>query len=93
MLTVAAGQETIYQTDEKHSVSSNESDTQISTVIVTDAQKQQVGLIHQVNPATYLGAIIVCQGADRPAIRLAIVDAVSKVTGLGADRISVLKMK
>lgn len=35
---------------------------------------------------------MVCQGADNAAVRLAIVEAVSKVTGLGANRISVLKM-
>ena len=93
MLTLSAGEKTIYQTDEKHSVSGNENERQINTIIVTDAQRQQNGLVSQVNPAAYLGAIIVCEGADRPAIRLAIVDAVSKVTGLGADRIAVLKMK
>jgi stage III sporulation protein AG len=41
----------------------------------------------------YLGAIVVCQGADRSDVRLAIVEAVSALTGLGADKISVLKMK
>jgi len=40
-----------------------------------------------------MGAVIVCQGADDPQVRLSIVDAVSKVTGLGSDKISVLKMK
>jgi stage III sporulation protein AG len=36
---------------------------------------------------------VVCQGADDPVVKLLIVDAVSKVTGLGADKISVMKMK
>ena len=49
--------------------------------------------MRQENPAQYLGVIVVCEGADSPAVRLAIVEAVSDVTGLGADRISVLKMK
>jgi stage III sporulation protein AG len=40
-----------------------------------------------------MGAIVVCQGGDQPTVRLAILDAVSKVTGLGADKISILKMK
>jgi stage III sporulation protein AG len=40
-----------------------------------------------------MGAIVLCQGADVPSVRLAIVDAVSKVTGLVANQISVLKMK
>ena len=37
--------------------------------------------------------LIVCEGGDDANVRLSIVDAVSKITGLGADRISVLKMR
>ena len=92
MLTVAAGEKIVYQTDEDISGGENVT-TRIETVIVTGTDRAQTGLIQQVNPPTYLGAIVVCQGADRPAIRLAIVEAVSKVTGLGSDKISVLKMK
>ena len=40
-----------------------------------------------------MGAIVVCQGGDNATVRLAIIEAVSNVTGLGADKISVLKMK
>jgi stage III sporulation protein AG len=36
---------------------------------------------------------VICQGAADPAVRLAVVEAVADATGLGADRISVLKMK
>lgn len=93
LLTIAAGEQTVYQTDEKISVSSDSTTTQIDTITITDADRNEVGLVRQVNPPTYLGALIVCQGADSAAVRLAIVEAVSKVTGLGADRISVLKMK
>ena len=67
--------------------------TKTDTVTVTDAQRNESGLIRQVNPPVYKGAVIVCQGADNAAVRLAIVDAVGKATGLGADKISVLKMK
>lgn len=92
MLTIAAGEKTIYQTDTD--VNRGDSGTfRVETVIVTDANRAQSGLVQQVIPQSYLGAIIVCQGAQEPAVRLAIVDAVSRATGLGADRISVLKMK
>lgn len=93
ILTVSAGEETLYQTDEDYSANNDSSSTGTDTVTVTDANRNETGLIRQVNPPTYLGAIIVCQGADSPAVRLAIVEAVSKATGLGADKISVLKMK
>ncbi len=93
MLTVAAGEETVFQTNSNTSTSETATSTQISTVTITDADRNQTGLIRQINPPRYLGAVIVCEGADSPAVCLAIVDAVSKVTGLGSDRISVLKMK
>jgi len=41
----------------------------------------------------YLGATVVCAGADSPAVRLAVTQAVEAFTGLGADKISVIKMK
>lgn len=89
LLTLEAGEETLYQYDENLSDSAQNRDT----VTVTDSQRGQTGLVRQVLPATYRGAVVVCQGADDPRIRLAIVEAVSMATGLGADRISVLKMK
>lgn len=93
LLSVASGEETIYQTNQSVSESETGSATQCDTVTVTDEQRNQTGLIRQINPPTYQGAIIVSQGADKPTVRLAIVNAVSKVTGLTTDRISVLKMK
>lgn len=93
LLTVRAGEETLYQTDDDIAVTENSNSTKIKTVLITTADKEETGLVRQVNPPVYLGAVIVCQGGDSPGVRLAIVDAVSKVTGLGSDRISVLKMK
>lgn len=93
LLTLSQGEETLYQTNNE-TVSSAESGTvRVETVIVSNADRGESGLIRQVNPPTFLGALIVCQGGDRPGVQLAVVDAVSKLTGLGSDQISVLKMK
>lgn len=92
MLTLKSGEEILYQTDQK--IQSSENGTsQWDTVILTDSNRAESGLVTQINPPVYQGAIIVCEGADKATVRLAIVEAVSKVTGLGADQISVLKMK
>lgn len=91
-LSVASGEETLYQTDNQTSVTGESSSVQAETVILS-GESGQTGLIRQENPPVYMGALILCQGADSPQIQLAIVDAVSKVTGLGADKIAVLKMK
>lgn len=93
LLSVQAGEETLYQTDDTVTVTGDSSSTEISTIILSNTDKAQTGLIRQVNPPIYLGAVVVCQGGGDPNVKLAITEAVSKVTGLGADRISVLKMK
>ena len=93
ILSVAAGEETVYQTNDDSSNDADSSRVDINTVTVTDSERNECGLVRQVNPAVYQGAVIVCQGADNPAVKLALVDAISKLTGLGANRISVLKMK
>ena len=41
----------------------------------------------------YLGALIICDGADMPKVKLDIIHAVQSVTGLGSDKITVIKMK
>lgn len=93
MLTTASGEETIYQSNTEMNDQETASSSNVDTVIITDADRNENGLIKQVNPPVYLGAIVVCKGADDPRVKLAIVDAVSKITGLGADRICVLKMQ
>ena len=93
MLSVKAGAETVYQLNEDSTQSESTGSVQTKVVTVTDSDRNQMGLIKQIKPPVYLGAIIVCQGAENPEIRLAIVSAVSSITGLGSDKISVLKMK
>lgn len=85
LLTEASGNETIYQT--------NIGNSGEDTVILTDSSRNQTGMVCRVNSPIYLGAVVVCQGADRPAVKLAITQAVANATGLSYDRISILKMK
>lgn len=93
MLSVASGEKIVYQTDSDQNVSSDTANTRIETIIITDSQRNESGLISRIDPPTYQGAIVVCEGADSPSVRLDIIQAVSKITGLGADNICVLKMK
>lgn len=93
VLTTAVGEEILYQSDHDESVNGDDSTIRIDTITVKDSDDNETGLIKQINPPVYLGAVVVCQGADSPAVRLAITEAISRATGLGADKISVLKMK
>lgn len=93
LLTEEEGRQTLYQTDS----SSESDDSRIrrsdDTVLVEDSARQEQGLIRQILEPKYRGAVVLCQGADQPSVRLAVVEAVKCVTGLGADQISVLKMQ
>lgn len=93
LLSIHAGEKTLYQTDQDTSTGADSGSIRHETVIVTGADRAQHALIQQTVAPEYRGAIVVCQGADDVSVRLAIVEAVSNATGLGADRISVLKMK
>ncbi len=89
LLTQAQGEETLYQ--EQQRISGSE--TSRDTVVLSGSDRGEFGLIRQVNPPVYQGAVILCQGADSPQVKLAMVEAVKCATGLTADRITVLKMK
>ena len=60
------------------------------TVIVTADGGDAPVVTRTVSPV-YRGAVVVCQGADRAEVRLAVTQAVSALTGLGSDRIVVIK--
>lgn len=93
LLTTAEGEETVYQTDVDQNKNNDSENNRSDTVTLTTSDREQQGLVRQVKAPIYRGAIIVCQGAGSADIRLALVDAVSKITGLRSDQISVLKMK
>ena len=93
LLTQASGERTVYQTDQTRSQNGDNNSTDLQTVIVGDGNRGQQALVQQQLAPTWLGAVVVCQGGDDPQVKLAIVDAVSKATGLTADKITVLKMK
>lgn len=93
LLTEATGAQTFYQENRDSAEGNQNKSTRTDTVILSDSSRGQTGLVSQINPPTYLGAIVLCQGADQSAVRLAITEAVANATGLGYHKISVLKMK
>ncbi len=90
LLAEAQGSQTLYQSD--RDISSEEAWRE-DTVIISNEDRGEAGLIIRKDPPIYSGAVILCQGADDPAVRLAITQAVSSATGLPTNKIIVLKMK
>lgn len=89
VLTVKSGARQILAQDSSRS--GEESST--STVVVsTGSGTEDAVVLQQVYPK-YQGALVVCPGGGDPAVCLKLVDAVSALTGLGADKISICKSK
>ena len=93
MLTYASSQRKVFHADERSSSNEGNQTKEYETVVITGSDRTEEAVIVQVMAPEYLGAVVVCQGAENPSVRLAVSDAVSKATGLRMDRISVLKMK
>lgn len=97
MLTVRSGPETVYQQDTRLDTDSQEGSEGIreenATVLISRGGGTEEPVVSQVLGPDYCGAIVVCQGADNPQVKLSVVQAVCSVTGLGADQVTVLKMK
>ena len=93
LLTISKGEKKEYQTDEDQSYNETGNDIRKETVIIRDGEDNETALLIQIIAPEYLGAIVVCEGADDANVKLAVLEAVSKATGLRSDSISVLKMK
>lgn len=62
-----------------------------SAVVIDHGSSESVVELKYIFPK-FTGAVIVAEGAGNSAVKLAISQAVSAVTGLGTDKISVIKM-
>lgn len=93
MLTCSGSERSVYQTDERTVTSATGTTTERETVLQPSGNSEKLPVLQEVCAAEYLGALVVCDGADRPAVRLAILQAVSSLTGLGSNKIAVVKMK
>ncbi len=69
-----------------------ESATPDTEVVVLSGSDGEEPVTLQVIAPGYRGAVIVAEGGGDPAVALALTRAVGAVTGLGADKITVMKM-
>ena len=89
-LTVKSGMEQVLASDRTTSVSERGSSVEEETVLINTGGGQETVLLTRKYP-TFQGALVVCEGGDDAAIRLLLTQALSALTGLGADRITVCK--
>ncbi|GHU60705.1 hypothetical protein FACS1894171_2540 [Clostridia bacterium] len=99
-LSLKSGGETIYANEVRSSskfdgsaLSASSEDLEYQPALVSRPSGGQEPLVIKYVYPEYKGALIVCDGADDPTVKLRVVDAVSSLLGLGSDKIIVLKMK
>ena len=91
MLTLKSGARLHLAEDTEESAEEGSVERKKETVTVNRGSGyEDVVVTQQIYPA-YQGAVVVCQGGDKAAVRLAITEAVAALTGLSSDKISVVK--
>lgn len=63
------------------------------TVILSAGSGTQTAVIRRTIQPAFQGAVVVCSGGEDAAVKLRVVEAVSKYTGLGAGAISVFPLR
>jgi stage III sporulation protein AG len=93
VLTVKSTARQVLAQDGESSEREGEVESSLSTVVISKGSGgEETVSLQQLSPQ-YQGALVVCSGGDAPGVQLRLVEAVSALTGLGADKISVCKGK
>ena len=95
MLTLQSGTELVLASNSSLRYSGSphnpdDYDRSSETVTVSGGSGSDVVVTQEKSPQ-YRGALVVCDGGDNDAVRLQIIEAVAALTGLGSDRIAVVR--
>ena len=96
MLTLRTGPSVSYQTDFENSSQTGDgvsTTAKQSTVILRREGAYDEAAVVRTEYPVFCGALVVSEGAEDPTVRLALMNAVSALLGLGTDKITVVKMK
>lgn len=93
VLTLKDGPRQVLAQDGSASEGESQTTRETSTVMASKGSGTQEPVALQELGPSYRGALVVAPGAGDPQVRLALSEAVSALTGLGADKISICKGK
>lgn len=88
LLSLDQGVERVLASDSVEERTGDETAREQTTVVYSGEDGEEVVLVTQYYPS-FRGALVVCAGGEDPQVRLAVTQAVSSLTGLGSDRITV----
>ena len=91
VLTLRSGTRQVLAQDISSARAGEEETEERTTVVVSAGSgREEAVALQQIYPQ-FQGALVVCAGGDDPAVQLKLVEAVSALTGLGSDKISICK--
>lgn len=88
VLSLDQGVERVLATDTVEEQGEDSRTQEQTTVVYSGKEGEDVAVLTQYYPS-FRGALVVCPGGEDPQVRLAVTQAVSALTGLGSDRITV----
>ena len=90
LLTLDTEETGTYLFDESTREDENGRENQRQTVMMEQSGQKLPVTVSRTYPS-FRGAVAICSGGDDPRVALAIKEAISSLTGLGMDKITVLK--
>lgn len=91
MLSLDQTEESVYAVNTRQTSGSDSRESDVSVVSNGSCGETPV-TVKRVLPV-FRGAVVLCDGADDASVRLSVTQAVSTVCGIGADKVTVLKMQ
>ena len=97
MLSVRSGPESVFAKEARESrredEGARESDIDTKPSVVNGGSGGETPVLIKELYPEFRGAVVICDGAESSVLRGKVIEAVSALTGLRSDRISVIKMK
>ncbi len=91
MLTLKSGTALQLAVDEDHEARDSQTRQEKQVVKLSRGSGQQEVVVTEEVYPTYLGAVVVCEGAGSSEVKLRVIEAVTVLTSLPSDRITVVK--
>ena len=92
MLSLDQTEEAVYAVNTRQMSGSDSRSLESDVSVVSNGSYGETPVTVKSVLPVFRGAVVLCDGADDASVRLAVTQAVSTVCGIGADKVTVLKM-
>lgn len=91
MLSVERGMQSSLAADMETQLQEKGESLHRETIVISEGSGQEAVVITGSAYPVFRGAVVVCEGGDKPSVQLALTRAIAALTGLSSDKISVIK--